>query len=242
VDGKLSASPFGFVYNRELLAQFPEIVGGVLYVTGLRNGPSPDELTTAFLADQEQVRTRGVSPTETPALTAWRSAFRRFGVNPTQYRNAAEALLRRLDKKGDLPSINCLVDIGNLVSIRYALPVAIFDTRALTSPITVYPARGDERFVELDSQAIAHPEPGEVIFADATGLVAARRWCWRQSAESAARPDTTTALVTVEAHHAGAAADIAAAVADLDALLQRFASGNAITAVLDATQPSFPLS
>jgi DNA/RNA-binding domain of Phe-tRNA-synthetase-like protein len=238
----MSTHPFGFVYHHDLLAQFPEIVGGVLYVTGLQNGLSPDELTTAFLAEQEQARTRGFSPTETPALVAWRSAFRRFGVNPTQYRNAAEALLRRLDKKGDIPTINCLVDIGNLVSIRYALPVAIFDTRILASPLTVYPARGDERFVELDSQTIVHPEPGEVIFADATGLVAARRWCWRQSAESAARPDTTTALVTVEAHHAGAAADIAAAVADLDTLLQGFAGGRAVTAVLDAHRPTFPLS
>ena len=39
-------------------------------------------------------------------------------------RSAAEALLRRLTKQGSIPSINTLVDIGNLVSIRYALPVA----------------------------------------------------------------------------------------------------------------------
>ena len=29
---------------------------------------------------------------------------------------------------GDIPSINTLVDIGNLVSIRYVLPIAIVDT------------------------------------------------------------------------------------------------------------------
>jgi DNA/RNA-binding domain of Phe-tRNA-synthetase-like protein len=222
------------------LAQFPEIVGGVLYATGLHNGPAPPELATVFSAEQEQVRERGRTPTETPSLAAWRAAFRRFGVNPTQYRGAAEALLRRLEKKGDIPSINCLVDIGNLVSIRYALPVAIFDTRALAGPITVYPARGDERFVELDSQTVVHPEPGEVIFAGLAGQVVARRWCWRQSAESAARADTTAALVTVEGHHAGAHADVAAAVADLTELLSRYAGGTAIGAVLDAAHPSFP--
>src|SRR4029079_2993492 len=129
----------------------------------------------------------GTAPTETPSLVAWRAAFRRFGVNPTQYRSAAEALLRRLDKKGDIPSINTLVDIGNLVSIRYALPVAMVDTRALAGPITVHAATGAESFLELDDQSSVHPAPGEVIFSDAAGVVVARRWCWRQSAESAAR-------------------------------------------------------
>jgi len=63
--------------------------------------------------------------------------------------------------------------------------------------------------------AIEHPEPGEVVFVDEAGLVSARRWCWRQSAESAARPDTTEVLVTIEGHHDGARADVAAALEDL---------------------------
>ena len=49
----------------------------------------------------------------------------------------ALALLRRLTKKGDIPSINAVVDICNLVSIRYALPVAAFDLAAITGGVTV---------------------------------------------------------------------------------------------------------
>ncbi len=234
------STPFGFRYRADLLATFPEIVGGVLYVTGLQGGPTPPDLAAAYAEEQAAARARGYMPTETPALAAWRAAFRRFGVNPTKYRSAAEALLRRLDKQGDIPGINNLVDIGNLVSIRYALPVAIVDTRQLAGPITVHLAAGNERFIELDDATPVQPDPGEVVFTDATGLVVARRWCWRQSMESAARADTTTALVTVEAHHADAHADIAAAVADLTDLLQRYASGQVVSAVLDASQPVFP--
>ena len=237
----MNTNIFGFRYRADLLATFPEIVGGVLYVTGLHGGPTPPDLAAAYAAEQAAGRARGYTPTETPSLAAWRAAFRRFGVNPTKYRRAAEALLRRLEKQeGDIPSINNLVDIGNLVSIRYALPVAIVDTRQLTGPITVHPAAGYERFIELDNASVVHPDPGEVVFTDATDLVVARRWCWRQSMESAAREDTTTALVTVEGHHPGAQADIPAAVADLTALLQRYAGGQVVSAILDATQPVFP--
>jgi DNA/RNA-binding domain of Phe-tRNA-synthetase-like protein len=236
----ITGERFGFVYRDDLLAQFPEIVGGVLNVFGLHNGPSPDTLLELYQSEQAQVKAKGIVPTETPSLVAWRSAFRRFGVNPTQYRSAAEALLRRLDKKGDIPSINSLVDIGNLVSIRYAMPVAMVDIRDLTSPITVHVAVGNETFVELDDQSSVHPDAGEVIFTDGAGVGVARRWCWRQSAESAAREDSTQLLVTVEGHHADAHADIAAALDDLTGLLQRFAGGTIVQGLVDAKNPAFP--
>ena len=148
-------------------------------------------------------------------------------------------MLRRLTKKGDIPSINTLVDIGNLVSIRYALPVAVFDLRAVTGPVVVRHADGGERFCELGSDDVKHPEPGEVIFVDAAGMVIARRWCWRQSAESAARADTIDALVTVEAQHAGGRTQVDQAVADLQALLAEYTGGALTAAVLDADSPSF---
>ena len=39
--------------------------------------------------------------------------MRGFGVDPTQHRTAAEALLRRLTKKGDIPSINMIKDTAD---------------------------------------------------------------------------------------------------------------------------------
>ncbi len=150
---------------------------------------------------------------------AWRRAFTRFGAKPTQYRNAAEALLRRLDKHGDIPSISTLVDLGNLVSIRYAMPVAVFDRADIAGGITVRFAHGDERFTDLGSTEAVSPEAGEVVFVDEDDVVCARRWCWRQSAQSATGPSTTEALVVVEGHHETAEQDVQAAAADLIALL-----------------------
>lgn len=230
----------GFGYAPDLIACYPAVVGGAIRARGLRNGPTPPDLAAAAAAEQAAVRARiGTTPlSQIPALGAWRTAFRAFGVDPTQHRSAAEALLRRLTKQGNIPSINTLVDLGNLVSIRYALPVAVFDTRAIAGPIVVRPAVGTERFTPLGLAEAEHPEPGEVIFVDPTGLVIARRWCWRQSAESAARSDTAEAIVTVEAHHPAARADVAQALADLAALIAKYAGGEAVSAILDAAHPT----
>ncbi|MGH8915868.1 MAG: phenylalanine--tRNA ligase beta subunit-related protein, partial [Acidimicrobiia bacterium] len=86
-------------------------------------------------------------------------------------------------------------------------------------------AQGQERFTDLGSDSITNPEPGEVIFADESDLVSARRWCWRQSDQSAARPSTVEALITVEGQHEDAAADVGHAIEDLLDLLVRHQPG-----------------
>lgn len=229
-----------FHYHADILARYPDVVGGVLLAQDMTNGPTPERLLTSYQAEQEIVKKR-ISNTplsQIESLAAWRGAFRKFGVDPTQCRSSPEALLRRLIKKGDIPSINLLVDIGNLISIRYALPVGIFDTRAIQDSITVHFADGTERYTTLGQSEVEHPEVGEVVFSDETGLVIARRWCWRQSEQSAAQADTTNTLITVEAHHTDAQRDIKAALMDLQDLLQKYAGGTFEASVLDAENPT----
>jgi DNA/RNA-binding domain of Phe-tRNA-synthetase-like protein/ribosomal protein S18 acetylase RimI-like enzyme len=210
-----------FAYDRAVAAEFPTIRAGVLHATGLRNGPSPSALLDAYRAEQRAAAERlSATPVaELPSIAAWRRVFTRFGAEPTRYRNAAEALLRRLAKHGDIPSIGTLVDLGNLVSVRHAVPVAVIDRAGVAGSIAVRFAEGNEPFTDLGSTKVTSPEPGEVVFVDEKGVVCARRWCWRQSAQSATGPATTEALVVVEGHHEGAEEDVAAAVDDLAALL-----------------------
>ncbi|MCJ7711744.1 MAG: hypothetical protein MUQ32_13050, partial [Chloroflexi bacterium] len=175
-----------FRYDPELIARYPAVVGGVLHATGVRNGAAPARLAAAVRDEVLAARTRiGETPlSELPALAAWRRVFRSFGVDPTQYRSAAEALLRRVTKQGELPTVGTLVDLANLVSIRHALPVAVFDLRGIGGGTVVRFARGDERWADLGASQAEHPEPGEVVFVDQADVVSARRWCWRQSAGS----------------------------------------------------------
>ena len=228
-----------FQYDTSILTRYPAVVGGVIIAQGMTNGPTPKDLQAAFLDEQQTTLQRiGNTPlSQIASLAAWRTALRGFGVEPTQYRSAAEALLRRLTKKGDIPCINLLVDLGNLVSIRYALPVAVFDTSSLNGAVTVHFADGSERYTTLGQDELEHPELGEVVFSDDTKLVIARRWCWRQSDQSAAQQETTQAIITVEAHHAEGKEDVDAALDDLLALLRTYAGGNFIARMLDATNP-----
>jgi DNA/RNA-binding domain of Phe-tRNA-synthetase-like protein len=230
-----------FRYHPDILTHHPNLIAGVIFAREARNGPPSEALISAYRAEQKIVleRITGKPLSEIPSLAAWRKVFRGFGVKPTQYRNAAEALMRRLSKHGDIPSINAMVDCANLISIRYALPVAVFDTRALTLPVTVRYADGDEPFTPLGESEPVYPDPGEVVFTDQSRKVIARRWCWRQSHDSAAGPDTIQAIITVEAHHENAAFDIGAASNDLLMMMGEHIGGSYTSGLLGPNQPNF---
>ncbi|GAB4527614.1 MAG: hypothetical protein OHK0046_45580 [Anaerolineae bacterium] len=225
-----------FQYAPEIIERFPNTVGGVIIGQNVRNAAHLETLQQAFQDEQDKVKTRlGDTPlSEIATLAAWRGVFRGFGTDPTKYRSAPEALLRRLTKKDDLPSINALVDIGNLISIRYALPVCVIDRDQIAGGITVHFADGTEAYTELHSDEIIYPEVGEVIFTDARKEVFARRWCWRQSMQSTAQVGTTQVVVTIEAQHEHGHRDINAAVEEMIALFQTHCGGTYDYAILDA--------
>lgn len=228
-----------FRYHPEIAERFPTLVGGIIIAEGMKNSPSPESLLKRYQAEQQIIAQRGDgSLSEIPALAAWRTAFRKFGVEPTKYRSAGESLIRRVVKKGDIPSINALVDMGNLVSIRYALPVAVVDRRAVKGTITVHFADGSEHYTQMGQDEKDRIPEGEVVFTDETNTVFARRWCWRQSAESAAALDTTDAVITIEAHHAEGRQDVEKAVTDLVNLFTEYAGGSYKHAILDANNLS----
>jgi DNA/RNA-binding domain of Phe-tRNA-synthetase-like protein len=229
-----------FAYDHAVTKRYPTIRAGVIHATKLANGPSSPELLDEYRAEQQATseRLKATAIADLPQVAAWRRVFTGFGAKPTQFRNAAESLLRRLAKHGDIPTINTLVDIGNLVSIRYAMPVATFDQANVAGSTTLRFATGAELFTDLGSTDSVSPDPGEVIFVDSDNVVSARRWCWRQSAQSATSTTTVEALIIVEGHHDTAGQDVESALTDLTSLLASHQpQGQIESYVLSPTNP-----
>ncbi|WP_326538110.1 B3/B4 domain-containing protein [Pseudorhodoferax sp.] len=195
-----------FSHDDAVWAAHPGLVAGVLRIDGIAPQPRADAALAALLA-QARARLAAAPEGEWPEIQAWRRAFSAMGLKPTQYRCAAESLLRRLRKEGSLPALHPLVDACNAVSLAFATPVAVFDLARIAGDLTVRPARGDEAYAGVGGEQ-EPPAPGEVVFADSAGQAHARRWCHRQSARSAVQPDTRSVLVVAEALHADASAQL----------------------------------
>ncbi|MCP2637700.1 phenylalanine--tRNA ligase beta subunit-related protein [Microbacterium sp. HD4P20] len=208
-----------FRHDPELLGEFPQLAVTTLTIDGVSDTADVAATAAPFLA-RAAGRLAERPESEFPEIAAWRRAFSKMGLKPTQYRCASEALLRRYKKEGELPSIHPLVDLCNAVSLAYAIPIAVFDLEQVAGDLTVTHATGTESYLSFGGE-IESPEPGEVIFRDDAGNAHARRWTNRQSALSAIRPGTSRVLIVGEALHATATVDVSALGADLAAALRQ---------------------
>ena len=226
-----------FQHSARLWRDFPALVPGVLYAEGIDRDVEVGARADRFAA-VAKARLADGPESELPEIQAWRRAFTKMGLKPTQYRCAAESLLRRFRKEGSLPRLHPLVDLCNAVSLAFAIPVAVLDAGQVGWPLVVRYAAGDEDYLTFAGDT-EHPAVGEVIFADRAGRAHARRWTNRQSGLSAVRDSTAAVLIVAEALHDSAASDVRELIATLAAELGAVWPDRPVSAVLTAASPHF---
>jgi len=208
-------------------AAHPAYRAEVLVAEGVANGPS-DERSRAILRAAE-ARARdllgGGAAAALPRIAAWRTAFAATGLKPSRFPSSAEALLRRVARGEALPEVNRLVDVYNAVSVAYGLPLGGEDADRIDGAPVLRVARDGDAFDLPGADGGPDPpRPGEVVWADDAG-VTCRAWNWRQGVRTRIREDTRRAVFLLEAIDDGAAADLPAAVAELEAHLDGVGAG-----------------
>jgi DNA/RNA-binding domain of Phe-tRNA-synthetase-like protein len=213
----------------EVFAKYPGYVRGVVIAHQVKNGDSPAELVE-LLREAEAALRQKTSLEQIaahPNIAAWREAFRQMGVKPSEFRSSIEALGRRALREHELPSINALVDIGNVLSLRHLAPAGGHAIDLLTQDIALRPATGQEIFVpfgEAPDAAPEHPNPGEIVFVEGD-TVLTRRWVWRQSNHTLTLPSTTAYELNIDGLPPVTPAQVEQICQEALELIQRFCRG-----------------
>ncbi len=189
----------GAVVDDAVFALRPDYRALLLAVDGVVPGPS-DDASEALLLAAETAADEAITDCpieELPHVAAWRDAYRSFGVKPQRTRHSLEAMLRRVEE--GLPRVNRLTDIYNSISVRHQIPIGGEDLQQYDGSPRLVRSAGNEPFdtVVGGMKMIEHPDNGEVIWRDDTG-VTCRRWNWRQGRRTALSEDTTSALFILD--------------------------------------------
>lgn len=114
----------------------------------VRVGPSPAALRVEIEARVAELKRlyAGKAPGEIDLLVPARRLYRAFGIDPTTTRPSSEALLRRILKGGAFPDVNAAVDVGNLCSISFFLPIGLYDADKIRGGIALRRGRPDEGY------------------------------------------------------------------------------------------------
>jgi DNA/RNA-binding domain of Phe-tRNA-synthetase-like protein len=226
----------------DVFARFPGYIRGVVLAHEITNGPSPVELVALLRAAEDEVRRTVDSSAiaQHPRIRSWREAFRATGAKPGEFRSSIEALARRVMRGDPLPTINALVDIGTTISLRHLLPAGAHAIDALSEDLWLRPAIGSEAFTALDGEAIEHPVPGEIIFAEGNQVLT-RRWVWRQGIATLIQPGTTAVEVNVDGLPPVTGAEVDETCREVAALIERFCGGCTRWELLSTQHPSMSL-
>ena len=223
----MSHSSFTYSIDPQIFEMFPGYIRGVVIAQGVQNGSSTDELIELLRAAEEDARSKLdlEKIIEHPNMASWRDAYRKFGAKPGKFRPSMEAMARRVLRDQELPSISCLVDIGNIISLRHLVPAGGHAIDVVEGDITLCRAKGDEAFVPFGSDKTEKPETGEIIFTEGK-TVLTRRWTWRQANHTLVTPDTTALEFNVDGMPPVNIAEIETACRELESLIKRFCGGN----------------
>ncbi len=222
----------------EIFCRFPEFLRGVVVAEGVVNRASPTELVKLLRDAENSLRESMTTETliSNPRILSWREAFRSLGIKPSEYRPSIEAMARRVINGNELPSINALVDIGNIISLRHLLPVGGHSLNAVKQDIALRIAEGDEIFIPFGSDQVEHPDKGEFIFAEGS-TVLTRRWVWRQSNHTLTELTTTFIEFNLDGLPPISMNDILGICEETEGLIYQFCGGNQSTQVIDRTHP-----
>jgi DNA/RNA-binding domain of Phe-tRNA-synthetase-like protein len=175
---------------------------------------------------------------EHPNIQNWRKAYTKFGAG-SHYRSSIETLVKRVSKGDNLPSINNLVDIYNLISLKHLLPVGGEDLRRIQGNIELTTATGEEHFKAIYSETNESPQKGEIIYVDGYRDVLCRRFNWREADKSKITEQTKDAIIYIEGISPVNAIETKEAMQDMVGYMEKFCSGSVELFLINKDFPVF---
>jgi len=170
--------------------------GAYLYfavVKGVEVKEADDEVEALLREAEEGARARLTleSLKEDPKVRAYRKFMWDMGIDPTKVRPSSEALARRA-LRGRLPRINSLVDLGNAISLKYLVPIGIYDLDNVVGNMTLRRAERGEPFEPIGSDPF-ELKGIEIVLADEKGPM--HLFPYRDSRRTMVTLNTKNALV-----------------------------------------------
>ena len=151
-------------------SKIPGLTLGVLKAVGFDVRKNSDVVSEQF--DRLEINIKKTfsnsPPSADPVISAVRRMYRRIGWEPTQYRPSSEAMIRRILKNKGLYRINNAVDLGNIVSTRFHLPMGLYDANKISGSVSVDVGQQGEEYQGI-SKDLIHAE-GKLVLRDDNGV------------------------------------------------------------------------
>ncbi len=125
--------------DKQIFEKSPGFKLGCILFTGLKNTENHpavlEELSNLTKEVNEIFHNK--KPAEDPIISSVRRLYKDWKMDPSRYRPSCERLIRRILKGETLSSISSVVDTCNLCSVRYRLPIGLYDLFLLKGDVVL---------------------------------------------------------------------------------------------------------
>lgn len=233
-----------FIIEPEIFSKFHELNVGTVIVRGMNNGGVSEEIIKSIRVAENEINEKIDLETlsQHPKIDAWRKAYSAFGAKPSEHRCSVENLYRVVLKGAAVRQINKAVDIYNLISLKYILPLGGEDLDKIKGNIKLTIAGPNEPAVLLLGDKEARPpHHGEVIYKDDESAIC-RRFNWREAERTKLTEETRNAILVAECLPPATNEEIQAVTNELSTLIQKHCGGECISYVLNSENPGIEVS
>ncbi len=159
------------IVSQEIERVCPDFVGACVEAQVVNSpycAPLWEEINALGAKYREQLTTESLK--QMPSIEATRRVYRACGKDPSRYRPASEALIRRMLQGKELYQRDTLVDLINLASIAFGYSIGGFDAdRFVGDTLTLGVGRHDEPYEGI-GRGMINIE-GLPVYRDAAGGV-----------------------------------------------------------------------
>ncbi len=219
-----------FIVDKRLFGQYENLKIGVVICKNINNHLIQEDIVKKMDEVQNNIKEKfqNIELAEYPIIRKWRNIYKEFGEK--KCRSSVEALIRRTVNGNKIPSINPLVDIYNLISLKYEFPCGGEDLDTITSDMELTYANGTEEFLSLGVSKIENPNVGEVVYKFSNTIIC-RNFNYRESDITKLTENTKNAILVMES--VGEDSNLENALEDLAHLIQTHLSGTTKIAILN---------
>jgi len=220
-----------FKINSKIFESYPELKIGVITAKNVDNSKHEK---TLLCEEEDKWRAKNLEIEEIaqiPTITKWREIYKSFRAKPGKFRNSAEAILRSALTRG-LPSINCLVDLYNYISLKYTMTVGGEDIDKIEGDLVLGYANGNEEFIGIGSDKNEPPMKGEILYKDHKGVIC-RCWNWREGDRTKLTKDTKNVIIVIENILPEKAKELIKAIEELKNSIKKDCGGEVKSVILD---------
>lgn len=121
----------------------------------------------SYIAEQTAEIRRSHGAALPPGFAFSRRLYKSFGVDPTKHRPSSEALWRRLRDRNDFPAVNPLVDLTNLLSLRFQVCFGLYDLERVHGPIRITLGEEGDQYQGIRKETLNFA--GKIVLRDDRG-------------------------------------------------------------------------